>query len=734
MGSRQKKDVETTISFGDTPDLNPSSTSGHTSGEPSDDSSVTTSIVTEVTNLVSGTIVSAVPNSPPNAMPDFIGPYKVIKKLGQGGMGQVFLCQDMRSPGSPEVAVKTIFSDLLVEPEIAKRFDAEVKLLGSISHPGVVHMIEHGTFDVGGQATRYMAMERIDGVSLYTLCQQRRLSISDILNISVQLANGLQSIHDARVIHRDLKPGNVLVGKDGHVKIIDFGIAKPTKMSQFGSEDATRGFKTQTGIIIGTVNYLAPEVLRDQSASNASDIYALGLIIWEMLNGKVPFKAENLAETINLVTTKPLLIAPSIRAFLPAGFNEFYERMVSKTPQVRPETAREVADEMLKFLGTVNLKGSIARKSRFDLDIRWSNETIARIKGLEIADPEVGLVLQAIEDHLVEQFDARVNSSTEPINVSDSIVKKCVALYRRARFETISHLRNEALEKNGVVEISPLDRMTISEKKLPAAFSRTAAALAVICAFACAVYIGLAKHPDRMAAFETVINNLKVHFSQLRNPAAIVTNVNTVETGQAAAQPLGPESPKANLFSGRTLVYRISTQIIGNSITASEESRVLQSFSDRESVWLVDGVDVVHTPRSFLPVEAYFHPVYRKRNTNSDKDTLPVDFFPLVAGRMSYANLVDEGTSSIETLQCTPIGSRKMTIEMVEQDLWKIQCVRDVFLARKLTHKIIETYQYAPNLEAVIFSELKVTTLDANDAVTATSVYHFDLQIGRSKL
>ncbi|MDX9732475.1 MAG: serine/threonine-protein kinase, partial [Bdellovibrionales bacterium] len=280
-----------------------------------------------------------------------ISRFEVIKRIGKGGMGEVYLCRDPGANGvtTPYVALKTIFRDALKDAESISRFEAEARALEGLNHANIVHLVEWGK-QQGGHADGmyYMAMEYIDGTTIHSLSRSHRLSFPDILDISIQLANGLSATHATGVIHRDIKPANVMVNKKNVAKLIDFGIAKPT-VQEFGldlgdgfTED--QDFKTKTGIVIGTANYLAPELLRSSSqnaASPLSDIYALGVLIWEMLNATTPFKASSFGETMHRILEENLAWPDAITDIAPHGFIRLVNRMLSKDPSKRPQSANK---------------------------------------------------------------------------------------------------------------------------------------------------------------------------------------------------------------------------------------------------------------------------------------------------------------------------------------------------------------------------------------------------------
>ncbi len=697
---------------------------------------------TIVTNLESKTLLKS------------IGPYDIIKPVGHGGMGEVFLCRDSRNPDAPPVAVKTVFPELLEEPAIVKRFEAEARALASIRHPGVVQFYECGTFETAGRTSYYMAMEYIDGVSLYTLSRQRRLSFPDILMISIQIARGLEATHNGSVIHRDLKPGNIMITKEGLAKIIDFGIAKPSLMGMENNEDPARGFKTQTGIFIGTVNYVAPEILRDKPASVSSDIYALGLIIWEMLNSKAPFKADNLALTIKNVTTDTLVWPTLIGSLAPIGFIDFIDTVLLKDPSLRPKDAGSVAAALEKIAAAARWTGALGRKTRFDLNIFWSSETISQITKLDISEPEIAYVLQEIEDQLTAMQDARLLTTT-PIVVSSELIAKCVGAYRRTRFE-ISKRR--MTRPQDMVNTGPIPfKLVTAESTIPTSFTSPSSFRAIMTAIVIAgsaTYFGFTQHPDKMPNSSSIARLIRrVTLSQevardlAGGPAA------PAAAPQAAAPPVATKSiatpvaskpvenksvvlgdtvkplPVMQLATGRMLSYRVTKPAADGTISVGQHTRLLTAMSESELIWLVDGKDTVRTPRSFLGVEAYFHPIYRTRADVPTERFSESRIFPLTAGVVSYIELTDPQVRSKEKIECIPVSSRYSTILSEQHEVWKIECVREVTYLQQITHKVIETYQYSPSLGAILEGDIRTTMFDPNGATISTVTSQFDLQL-----
>lgn len=209
------------------------------------------------------------------------GRYQIIRTIGEGGMANVYLAYDTIL--DREVAVKVLRGDLASDEKFVKRFQREAKAASSLNHPNIVEM-----YDVGEDNGNYfIVMEYIDGKTLKSLIKKRGgLSLSETVDIMMQLTSAIACAHDSFLIHRDIKPQNVLILEDGRVKITDFGIAIAMNSAEL----------TQTNSVMGSVHYLPPEQANGSGATVKSDIYSLGILMYECLIGKLPFKGENAVE------------------------------------------------------------------------------------------------------------------------------------------------------------------------------------------------------------------------------------------------------------------------------------------------------------------------------------------------------------------------------------------------------------------------------------------------------
>ena len=200
--------------------------------------------------------------------------YKIIKSIGEGGMANVYLAHDEIL--DREVAVKVLRGDLAEDDKFVRRFQREAISASSLNHPNIVEV-----YDVGeDNGSYFIVMEYLDGVTLKNLVKKRgRLSLSEVIDIMTQLTDGISCAHKSMIIHRDIKPQNVMILNDGRVKITDFGISTALNSIEM----------TQTNSIMGSVHYLPPEQANGEKTTFKSDIYSLGILMYELLTGSIPF-------------------------------------------------------------------------------------------------------------------------------------------------------------------------------------------------------------------------------------------------------------------------------------------------------------------------------------------------------------------------------------------------------------------------------------------------------------
>jgi tRNA A-37 threonylcarbamoyl transferase component Bud32 len=266
---------------------------------------------------------------------EVFGPFKIVRMIGSGGMGEVY--EAVETAIDRRVALKVINEKGLESDEMVQRFLGEARALARFSHPNVVAL--HAFGQIGKQY--YMAMEFIDGTSLDEFIKKTPYGIEETLKVFRQLCDGMQAAHNAGIIHRDLKPQNVIITKNKNVKIIDFGIAKLTN-----DQD---GYKTATGMFLGTLNYLAPETAKGFPPTTQTDIYGLGLILYEMLTGRVPFLGKNSFETLEMIRNKPIEFPKKVELFLPDNVKRLVLKMTAKNLTERFVSVSQALEELEKI-------------------------------------------------------------------------------------------------------------------------------------------------------------------------------------------------------------------------------------------------------------------------------------------------------------------------------------------------------------------------------------------------
>jgi eukaryotic-like serine/threonine-protein kinase len=277
-----------------------------------------------------------------------LGAYEVTGALGAGGMGEVYRARDPRL--CRDVAIKVLPDHLTGDPSALARFEREAKVLAALSHPNILTI-----FDVGSEnGISFVVIELLPGGTLFSRIAQHRPDWAEAVRLGIEIADGLSAAHSRGIIHRDLKPGNIFLTRDGHIKILDFGLARcsdevTAAEDQFGS---TAGLPTATGVVIGTAPYMSPEQLKGMHADAGSDIFSFGCVLQESITGKSPFVRATRAETVSAILAEP---APSLRQFdstIPAELDQAVKRCLCKQPDQRFQSARDLAFHLRQILNT----------------------------------------------------------------------------------------------------------------------------------------------------------------------------------------------------------------------------------------------------------------------------------------------------------------------------------------------------------------------------------------------
>ena len=261
--------------------------------------------------------------------------YEVIRSIGEGGMANVYLGYDTILDRN--VAIKVLRGDLSNDEKFVRRFQREALSASSLAHPNIVEMYDVGEDD----GLYYIVMEYIEGKTLKQLLKKRgTLTISEAIDIMVQLTDGMAHAHDSYIIHRDLKPQNIMIKDDGQIKITDFGIAMALNSTQL----------TQTNSVMGSVHYLPPEQASGKGCTTKSDIYSMGIIFYELLSGSLPFRGDNAVEIALKHMRDPLPSLKEENSAIPQSIENVIMRSTAKNPKNRYEDAKSMHDDLLTVL------------------------------------------------------------------------------------------------------------------------------------------------------------------------------------------------------------------------------------------------------------------------------------------------------------------------------------------------------------------------------------------------
>jgi len=272
-----------------------------------------------------------------------ISHYRIVRRLGAGGMGEVFLAQDTQL--ERPVALKVMSAELAKDPNQRKRFRTEAKAASGLAHPHICVIHEVGETEDGHP---FLAMEYIEGQTLDVLLQQRRLKIREILNLGIEVAEALDAAHVRGLVHRDIKLANLMLDQRGQVKVLDFGLAKWVAPDEL-SATATSVAHTQTGILIGTPQYMSPEQALGRSLDPRTDLFSLGVVLYELVAGQRPFLGRTVGETINnIVNQPPAPLGLENPVFSPA-LDDIILKCLEKEPEKRYASAKELAADLRKL-------------------------------------------------------------------------------------------------------------------------------------------------------------------------------------------------------------------------------------------------------------------------------------------------------------------------------------------------------------------------------------------------
>ena len=262
------------------------------------------------------------------------GRYEIKEIIGVGGMAVVYKAYD--NIDDRMVAVKILKEELLADDDLRRRFKNESKAIAVLSHPNIVKV-----YDVSfGDRLQYLVMEYIDGITLKEyIAQQKVIGWKDALHFTVQILRALQHAHDKGIVHRDIKPQNIMLLSDGTIKVTDFGIARFARNEQ----------RTMTDKAIGSVHYISPEQARGDVTDAKSDIYSVGVLLYEMLTGRLPFEADSAVSVAIMQMQSTPKMPREINPEIPEGLEEITIKAMQKEPKMRYQSAAEMLADIERF-------------------------------------------------------------------------------------------------------------------------------------------------------------------------------------------------------------------------------------------------------------------------------------------------------------------------------------------------------------------------------------------------
>jgi serine/threonine-protein kinase len=340
-----------------------------------------------------------------------VGEYVIDSKIGQGGMGTVYAAH--HPVIGKKVAIKLLLPGLGEDPRVVERFVLEARAVNQIGHRNIIDIFAFGQLPSGEP---YFVMELLPGRSLAQILKTRRLTFGDAASMMTQVLSALTAAHRVGIVHRDLKPDNILLLEDSvppRVKLLDFGVAKLLR------HDADESSNTGTGAFIGTPLYMSPEQCRGSKVDHRADLYSVGIILYELFTGRVPFAAQTALDTMLAhVSQEPP--RPGLFAELPPGLEELVLACLQKDPEARPESAEIVDERLMEIAAKVSPGRAPVRRNAARIDtLRLNDSGAGRLSRRLLIIPAAAALAGAVTFLVLRERSAPVEAAAAPAKMAE---------------------------------------------------------------------------------------------------------------------------------------------------------------------------------------------------------------------------------------------------------------------------------------------------------------------------
>jgi serine/threonine protein kinase/tetratricopeptide (TPR) repeat protein len=324
-----------------------------------------------------------------------VGSYLIVGTLGAGGMGKVYLAQDTRL--RRRVALKLLPASFTKDEERVRRFEQEARAASALNHPNILTIHEIGT----NEGAQYIATEFVEGITLRERLRSGELKLNEVLEIAIQLAAALAAAHAARIVHRDIKPENIMMRPDGYIKVLDFGLAKPTGIATQDERDITDTdplahalVNTQPGMVMGTVAYMSPEQARGLDVDTRTDIWSLGVVLYEMLAARPPFTGPTGSDVMASVLNRDPTPLSHVATEIPSELERIVTKALAKDRDERYQTVKDMLVDLRRLRQRLEFEAEMQRAS---LSVELPGDATHRSVASEITGARVA---RAVSDQL----------------------------------------------------------------------------------------------------------------------------------------------------------------------------------------------------------------------------------------------------------------------------------------------------------------------------------------------